>query len=463
MESLAGQLQSKLGGLTQAQRDQNLALIFGQDAIRAANVLYTEGAEGIAEWTAKVDDAGYAAETAEARMDNLAGDIEKLGGAFDTALIKSGSAANEALRGLVQAATDLVDGFAGAPDGVQQSAVAIGAVTAAVGLASGAFLLGVPKVAAYKAALETLGDTAQRTSRVLGRALAATATAGGVAASAFVIHELAEAMTKDLVPSAAEVENAFKGSTTAIDRFRVASDTRFGDGFTSTQEAIKQLGSLNDALQASADSSASLGIQVQGYNGEILDTLKVMGKQYADLAASDLPAAQAGFRDLLKYTDGTAQSQWRLVNALGPNYRDALTRAASAQGVAADKTNLLKLAFGEAAPAAEDNSEALAELEGKAFTAEGAISDLAEAIRGFGSAELDTRAAARELEAAFDDLQTSIDANGASLDITEQAGRDNQAALDDLATSTLELAAATAIRRVIRRPRTPSSRPAASG
>jgi TP901 family phage tail tape measure protein len=43
---LAGQLQTKLGGLTQAQRNAALATIFGTDAVRAANVLYKEGASG---------------------------------------------------------------------------------------------------------------------------------------------------------------------------------------------------------------------------------------------------------------------------------------------------------------------------------------------------------------------------------------------------------------------------------
>jgi TP901 family phage tail tape measure protein len=45
--ALAGQLQHKLSGLTQAQRDQALAQIFGSDATRAASVLYNEGAAGI--------------------------------------------------------------------------------------------------------------------------------------------------------------------------------------------------------------------------------------------------------------------------------------------------------------------------------------------------------------------------------------------------------------------------------
>lgn len=64
LKALAGQLQTQMSGLTQAQRNQALATIFGSDAIRAANVLYNEGADGIADWTKKVSDSGYAAHEA---------------------------------------------------------------------------------------------------------------------------------------------------------------------------------------------------------------------------------------------------------------------------------------------------------------------------------------------------------------------------------------------------------------
>lgn len=62
LKALAGQLQTQMSGLTQAQRNQALATIFGSDAIRAANVLYNEGSDGIADWTKKVSDSGYAAQ-----------------------------------------------------------------------------------------------------------------------------------------------------------------------------------------------------------------------------------------------------------------------------------------------------------------------------------------------------------------------------------------------------------------
>ncbi len=92
---------------------------------------------------------------------------------------------------------------------------------------------------------------------------------------------------------------------------------------------------------------------------------------------------------------------------------------------------------------AQRNKDALAALAGQRHRRKVDVNALADTIRGFGSAQMDTNAAARGFEQALDDLQASIDENGATLDRTTQAGRDNEANLDGLARSTLEWAAAT--------------------
>ncbi|MFQ1002622.1 phage tail tape measure protein [Modestobacter sp. SSW1-42] len=109
MEAVAGQLQTGLAGLTQEQRDATLETIFGSDAVRAASVLYKEGAAGVSEWATKVDDAGYAQKQAAQLSDNLKGDLERLGGAFDAAMTSMGGAAQEPLREVVQFLTDAVE------------------------------------------------------------------------------------------------------------------------------------------------------------------------------------------------------------------------------------------------------------------------------------------------------------------------------------------------------------------
>lgn len=134
LSGLAGQLQEKMSGLSMEQRNAALQTIFGTDAIRGANVLYKEGSAGIDEWTSSVSDSGYAAEQGAARMDNLKGDIEQFGGAVETSLIKIGSGANGALRGVVQNVTGLVTAFGDLDPKIQQwvvmSGLAVGAAAA---------------------------------------------------------------------------------------------------------------------------------------------------------------------------------------------------------------------------------------------------------------------------------------------------------------------------------------------
>lgn len=171
---IAAQLQDRLGGLSDEQRNAALATIFGNDAVRAANVLYSQGADGIADWTTKVNDNGYAAETARLKLDNLKGDVEQLGGAFDTALIQSGSAANGSLRSLTQSATFLVGVIGDAPAPLLAVGLGLTAAAAGTALLGGGALVAVPKIAALKVQLATMGIS-----------LRGAATAAGVAGLAF--------------------------------------------------------------------------------------------------------------------------------------------------------------------------------------------------------------------------------------------------------------------------------------
>lgn len=159
LSEVAGQLERRLGGLSEAQRVATLQTIFGSDAIRAATLLYQSGAAGVTEWEGKVDDAGYAASVARIRMDNLRGDLEKLGGAIDTVLIETGSEANGVLRGTVTAATDVVNAFGSMPAAVSTASVGLGGFVT-VGLAGvaalGAF---IPAARNVKTSLDSMGGS----------------------------------------------------------------------------------------------------------------------------------------------------------------------------------------------------------------------------------------------------------------------------------------------------------------
>jgi TP901 family phage tail tape measure protein len=134
--NLAGQLQDKLGKVSEETRNTALATIFGAHSISGANVLYQLGAKGLQAWIDNVNASGFAMQQASGKMDNLKGDLSKLNAAFQTDLINGGSSATGALRGLTQGATEVVKAYGSLPPAVQ------GGATAIAGLAGSALLVG---------------------------------------------------------------------------------------------------------------------------------------------------------------------------------------------------------------------------------------------------------------------------------------------------------------------------------
>lgn len=180
LAQVAEQLRNAFGDLTEAERAEALGRIFGNAQITAARVLYDGGAKAVEDWTEKVNDSGYAAEQAAIRQDNLAGDIEKLGGAWETALIRTGSGANDTLREMTQILTALVDVYGEMPGEVQQGVLVFGSLAAAVLIASGATVGLRAKFIELSAQMErtniSLGKTALLGAGV-GLALAGVLTA----------------------------------------------------------------------------------------------------------------------------------------------------------------------------------------------------------------------------------------------------------------------------------------------
>jgi TP901 family phage tail tape measure protein len=137
LEGTAQVLQDRLGGLTQQQRLAAQSTIFGADAIRASNILYSAGAQGVRTWTGQVTDAGYAARLAAEKTNNLAGDLEQLRGSIETALIKAGSQATGVLREMTQSATGVVNWVGNLPAPVQSAGMAFAALGGSALLAVG--------------------------------------------------------------------------------------------------------------------------------------------------------------------------------------------------------------------------------------------------------------------------------------------------------------------------------------
>ncbi|MFT3871062.1 MAG: phage tail tape measure protein [Nocardioides sp.] len=193
LDQIVGQLSTGLNGLSSDQeRAAAMQKIFGTYAIQAANILSNQGAQGIQDWIDKVNDAGYASDTAAIKLDNLKGDLEQLGGALETALIGTGSGSQGMLRNLTQGLTDVVNAYNKLPQGAQSSVAATLGATAALGGGLWVFSKVVQSAANTRKALDDLGIGADRVTGAFKK----MSIAGGAVATILAVEQAMAALAR---------------------------------------------------------------------------------------------------------------------------------------------------------------------------------------------------------------------------------------------------------------------------
>lgn len=273
LSEYAGRLREGLSGLSTEQQNATLKTIFGADAVRAATVLYQQGAEGIEKWTDEVNDQGYAASTAAMRLDNLKGDVEALGGAFETALIDTGSTANDTLRTMVQALTGLIGMYNDLPEPVQASVMALGGAAAAVALTGGAAFLAVPKWLEFKATVEASTWTM--------KGIGLTAGAAGLALGGLflIVGELASQQQRAQARAQAYAASIEEGTNKLSDAARATAIDELQKGgellsfnWQSAFDAAEKLGVgadvVTDAALRNSDAIDQLSMYYDALNGD---------------------------------------------------------------------------------------------------------------------------------------------------------------------------------------------------
>lgn len=272
---VAEQLQSSMSGLTNAERDQALGRIFGNEQITTARILYQGGAKAIDEWTAAVNDNGYAAEQAAIRTDNLKGDIERLGGSLETVFIKGGTGANDALRGLTQGAEAVVDAFGRIPEPILNVTTMIVGAGGLVALGVG----GLSKLAIFvnntKLAFTGLGVSAKAASLSVGLIGGALAI-GGLAIGAWMQH-VAEAKAK-------------------TDAYKQSLDEATGAITASTRQMAANSLEQQGILKIAQDMGLSLSTVVDAVLGEkdALDQVNAASERYLQNGRSYAAGAGQG-------------------------------------------------------------------------------------------------------------------------------------------------------------------------
>lgn len=401
---LADQLKMKLSGLSQEQRNAALSTIFGTDAIRAASVLYDQGGKGIVDWTTKVNDTGYAATQAATKMDNLSGDLERLRGSFDTALIQGGSGANDVLRGLVQAADGAVSAFSSLPDAVTGVATGLAAVVAVGGLAAGGTLKAASAAGQLKEAWGALGKTGRTLTASMG-AIGVALVAAGLIYSAFTKrNEETKARVDNFRSTLDEATGAITGNTRAY----VANDL----AQSGLAEKAKGFG-----LSLSSLTDAALGNKgaLSGLTGE-LDKLITANTVAQDTSGGNAPVLNK---------QGQAASDLK-DKILGLS--SSLSEAQKQQQLAAEGANT-----GKTAVQLEAEAHKVAAAAAQQQTA--SLNDLIATMLKLPGQVLGLRDAQRQYQASIDDATASLKDNGRTLDINTPKGRSNADALDKIAKS----------------------------
>lgn len=390
LEASAGILQSRLGHLSDEERSAALGRIVGNESISAMNALLTAGATGVAEWTDKVNDQGYAAETAATKLDNLKGDLEGLGGSLETAFINGGSAANDMLRGIVQGADGVVDAIGQLPAPIlNATTLLVGAGgLAALGVAGmGKLAIGVNNV---KIALATMGISAKAAAASVGLVgLALGVAAVGLTAWATKAAE-ARARTDEYKDTLDELGNTTDATAEKFNTSLVEASSSWMAGSRDMIGVADELGlsfeDLQGYVQGNADAIARVQEATSAYVGEgnlfekavgtrgqlmnefngFLDEnsraianskteaeLKAAADEAAGVATGVASEATAAFTKELE-TAAAASQEW--IDATSEIYSSFINLDAAYQG-AIDKNIALATSTAEATSSSEDSWE----------------------------------------------------------------------------------------------------------
>ncbi|WP_237185485.1 phage tail tape measure protein [Rothia nasimurium] len=467
MVELADQLRAGMEDLTPAQRDAAMATIFGSDAVRAANVLYAQGGAGIQDWINKVNDAGYAAETAAALQDNLAGDLEKLGGAFDTLALQSGGSLNDMFRDIVQGATDLLELIGQIPGPVLTATTAIVGLGGAGLLTVGGIMKGVAAVAEFKDAADDLGLSLPSLDGKMGK-IAGTATAVGAAFAALAIAGQLAGSGLEKLGDATEYATALKILETDAE----AGVRRLNELSTASGSAGTSVNGLGYALETVNMNGFMKGLDFVGsgfgkFDSDVKlaeEALKNFDAALATTASTSLESAAKGFQEFKTQAENSGMSLEQAAAAV-PGYANALRDLAVEHGVVLEGEELYQAMLGnlppklvEAQAAAEGASGGLGELEGSlADTAEQAeaarlpLDELVEAFRVLGNVHMSETEAMGNYNEKLVEMQNNLaltgaglDATGDRFDTTTEAGRKANAMLADNVDAMWELTEAQA-------------------
>lgn len=453
MANFAGQLQKAEKNLTDEQRNQANATIFGSYAIKAANYLYEAGESGVNKWTKAVSESGYAAEQAAAKNNNLKGDLENLSGSMESLMISVGEGAQGPLRKMVQGLDTMVDAFAGLPSGAQQTIVVMASLAGVFG-------------AVHKAAGNLNGSTSTMANNI-GLAIDPIQRVKTALASAQTAFQMFKASSM----SASEQMEAF-GTSASKAQLKTAGFKAVGSSvmnllggpwgialtvagvalsaFISRQQKAKEAAEqLQSALESGSNISETIAGAYQDMSSGGVKLTTWLDK--AGISLTDMTSAAMGNEAALKRVNkqikeidkpgigGTAAAAIKkALKEESKAYDDASKKANEKSKAAKNAVD----ADGKSASAAKEAASANKELGSSASDASSQIDDLVQALFGLESGNLTADQAVDQLNQKIGELSDTckdngvvFDQSGNLLDRFSEQGTKTKQALEDIASS----------------------------
>jgi len=429
LTELAARMKTSFSKLTPEARNAAMATIFGADAVRSATIMYELGAEGINRYVNSVNDQGAAGRMASVQTDNLIGDLERLRGAIEVALIEGGSAANGSLRTMTQWITKLVNAYSSMPPELQHAITLFTGFGGAAALVAAGILLLIPRIHQTTTALAAMGVTAARVRAVMLGLGRLSIVVAGLTALTWGVQKLSDTF-KEAPPNVTKMANSL---------LHLAQTGK------SAGELTKTFGKDLDGFGEAVARIAHPGVLDRV--GDSLYTITHLG-------ADDMKLEEA--RDKIKSVDEALKG---LVEGGAPDVAakafERMAVEAEAQGTSVEKLRTLLPGYAESLTAADTQTQLSAESQAKLAKEAGLTADelqdqrteaekLSDALNTLNGVSIS--AAEREISfrQSLADLTEVVKENGHSLDITSDKGRKVKSAFLDAAKGAMEHAEAIA-------------------
>lgn len=193
-QQIIAQLHEKFRGLSQAQRIQAAATIFGAESMSGMLTLIEAGPEKLGALTTEFQNSsGAAQQMADTMTNNLWGALEQLKGSLESAFITVGTALTPTIQTITQHLQGLVDWFNQLPAPVQQGIAIFGALAAVLAVVGGTVLIfsglimqGITALSSLASLLSALPAVFTAITGPIGLVIAAIAA---LAAIAYIVYK----------------------------------------------------------------------------------------------------------------------------------------------------------------------------------------------------------------------------------------------------------------------------------